>query len=70
MTSIPRIRRSMSWDEPVMKPRRIPGARILERESRRTTRPSTSSLRKEGIKVKSNCSVVSGVEYLGFCSPV
>ena len=62
MTSMPRISRSMSWDEAVMKPRRIPGARILERESRRTTRPSTSSLRKEGMRAERSWSVVSGVE--------
>ena len=41
----------MSWVEAVMKPSLIPGARTLDKESRRMTRPSVSRLRNEGIKL-------------------
>ena len=61
VTSMIRIRRSMSWAEAVMKPSRIPGARILESESRRRTRPSVSRERKEGIRVEMSCVLFWGV---------
>lgn len=39
-----------------MVPRRIPGARILEKLSTLRTRPSTSMERKEGMKEPANFS--------------
>jgi len=65
-----RIRRSMSWADAVMKPSRIPGARILDSESKRRTRPSTSRERKEGIREEISCVPFCGVVYSGLGEPV
>src|SRR5947207_3094139 len=68
--SMKRIKRSTSCAEAVMKPRRIPGARILDSESRRITLPSTSRLRNEGIRLETSCSLVCGVGPLRLSSVV
>ena len=48
-----------------MKPNLIPGARTLDKESRRRTRPSVSRLRNEGIKLfrRSSADIGAGLVF-------
>lgn len=68
VTSMHRVRRSISWEEAVMKPSLNPGARILENESRRITRPSVSRLKNEGMRLDKSSFPVMEVDLV--ISPV